>query len=162
MLPRSAHVLDIGCGSGEPIAHYLVEQGCSVTGVDSSPEMIAMFSANLPGQEAILSDMRGMDLGAEYDGLVAWDSFFHLTYEDQRAMFPRFAQHARSGAPLMFTSGPMHGEAISNLEGDPLYHASLSPTEYRHLLVINDLDVVSHVSEDPTCGGRTVWLAQRR
>jgi cyclopropane fatty-acyl-phospholipid synthase-like methyltransferase len=29
LLPRQSTVLDIGCGSGEPIARYLVEQDCS-------------------------------------------------------------------------------------------------------------------------------------
>jgi hypothetical protein len=48
------------------------------------------------------------------------------------------------------------------LEGDPLYHASLAPSEYERLLNDNRFDVVSHVPEDATCDGRTVWLAQRR
>ena len=121
-----------------------------------------MFVANLPEQVAIVSDMRDLHLGRDYDGLLAWDSFFHLTYDDQRAMFPLFAQHARAGAPLLFTSGPMHGEAIGSLEGDPLYHASLAPAEYMHVLDTNRFDLVCHVSEDPMCGGHTVWLAQRR
>jgi SAM-dependent methyltransferase len=162
ILPQSAHVLDIGCGSGEPIARYLIERGCSIAGVDSSPEMIGMFSANFPEQGGIVADMRQLQLGSDYDGLLAWDSFFHLNHDDQRVMFPLFAQHARRGAPLMFTSGPMHGEAIGTLEGDPLYHASLAPSEYRHLLNTHGFDVVAQVAEDPACGGRTVWLARRR
>jgi len=162
LLPQSAHVLDIGCGSGEPIARYLIEQGCRVTGVDSSPEMIAMFAANFPEQVGIVADMRELQLGTDYDGLLAWDSFFHLNHDDQRAMFPIFAQHARPGAPLMFTSGPEHGEVMGTLEGDPLYHASLAPSEYRDLLNTHGFDVVANVPEDPACGGRTVWLAQRR
>src|SRR4029077_6678036 len=48
LLPAGASVLDIGCGSGEPIARYLVAQGCNVTGVDSSPELIALCNASFP------------------------------------------------------------------------------------------------------------------
>ena len=44
--------------------------------------------------------------------------------------------------------------------GEPLYHASLDPAEYRSLLDRNGFRVVSHVVEDPDCGGHTIWLAQ--
>jgi hypothetical protein len=48
-------------------------------------------------------------------------------------MFPIFRAHAAPRAALMFTSGPAQGEAIGQLEGEPLYHASLDPTEYKQL-----------------------------
>jgi SAM-dependent methyltransferase len=158
----SGHVLDIGCGSGEPIAHYLAEKGYSITGVDSSPEMIKMFRANLPEQTGIVADMRSLQLGRRFQGLLAWDSFFHLGFDDQRAMFKVFNEHAGFGAPLMFTSGPEEGEAIGTLEGEPLYHASLAPSEYRSLLKAAGFEVVAHAAKDPTCGGRTIWLAVRQ
>src|ERR1041384_3755382 len=60
--------------------------------------------------------------------------FFHLRMDDQRPMFERFAAHARPGAPLMFTSGPAHGEAIGSFCGEPLYHGSLDPADYEGLL----------------------------
>ena len=77
-------------------------------------------------------------------------------------MLPVFAAHAAAGAALMFISGPAHGEAIGMLEGERLYHASLAPAEYRRLLDAHGFDVEDMVPEDPTCGGRTVWLARRR
>lgn len=162
LLRPGGRVLDIGCGPGVPISRYLVEQGHPVSGVDSSPEMIALFRANLPGAEAVLADMRSLALDRKFGGLIAWDSFFHLAPDDQRLMFPVFGDHAESGAPLMFTSGPAFGEAIGTLAGEPLYHASLDPEEYRLLIEAGGFDVVDHVTEDPECGGHTVWLARRR
>jgi hypothetical protein len=91
---------------------------------------------------------------------LAWDSFFHLTPDDQRRMFPIFAAHAAPGAALMFTSGPSQGEAIGSYRGDPLYHASLDPAEYTSLLNANGFSVVDRAVEDPACGGHTIWLAQ--
>jgi len=75
-------------------------------------------------------------------------------------MFPRFAAHAEPGAPLLFTSGPAHGEAIGTYHGEPLYHASLAPSEYARRLADEGFAVVEHRAEDPECGGHTVWLAQ--
>ena len=162
MAAVGARVLDLGCGSGHPIATYLAKQGCRITGVDGSPAMIALCRERLPDQTWRLADMRGLDLGERFDGLLAWDSFFHLSRGDQRAMFEVFARHASAGAPLLFTSGPAEGEAIGEYAGEPLYHASLSEAEYRRLLSEYGFDEVDHEVGDLAAGGHTVWLAVRR
>jgi hypothetical protein len=105
--------------------------------------------------------MRALALGMRFMGLIAWDSFFHLTPEDQRLMFPIFRAHTAPGAGLLFTSGPRHGEGIGDFHGDPLYHASLAPDEYRSLLAANYFAVVMERMEDPECSGHSVWLARR-
>jgi trans-aconitate methyltransferase len=162
LIPPGGSVIDMGCGAGEPIARYVSERGYAITGIDSSPAMIAKFRARLPGQQAFVSDMRALSLGRLFHGILAWDSFFHLSHEDQRRMFSVFQAHAAPGGALMFTSGPAYGEAIGLLEGEPLYHASLDATEYRKLLEDSGFGIVATLAEDHACGGRTVWLAQSR
>lgn len=162
LLPEGATVLDLGCGSGQPIARHLVARGFGVVGVDASASLIALCRQRLPDQAWIVADMRALALGRRFGGVVAWDSFFHLAYDDQRAMFAVFSAHAAPGAPLLFTTGPGHGEAIGTFHGEPLYHASLAPAEYRRLLDAHGFDVVAHQAEDPDCGRHTVWLARRR
>jgi SAM-dependent methyltransferase len=158
MRPEST-VLDLGCGMGEPIARYLIERGVMVVGVDASPAMIQRCRARFPESEWIVADMRELELGRCFDGVLAWDSFFHLSMDDQRGMFPRFASHARRGAPLMFTSGTEEGEAIGSYCGEPLYHASLALAEYEQLLTTNGFVLGACVAEDPDCGEHTIWLA---
>jgi hypothetical protein len=106
--------------------------------------------------------MRSLSLGRRFDGILSWDSFFHLGHDDQRRMFAVFAQHASDQAVLMFNSGPMHGEGIGSYRGDPLYHASLAADEYEILLRRFGFDVIEHVANDVRAGGRTVWLCRRR
>jgi cyclopropane fatty-acyl-phospholipid synthase-like methyltransferase len=156
----SGTVLDIGCGMAEPIARYVLEAGFGVVGVDSSRSMIEMCRHRFPGSEWIVADMRRLALDRRFDGLLAWDSFFHLHADDQRGMLPRFAAHAVPGAPLMFTSGPSHGEAIRSYGGERLYHGSLDPSEYEGLLSANGFGVLSHIPDDSECGKHTVWLAK--
>jgi len=153
-------VLDLGCGTGEPLARYLIEQGHDVVGVDGAPAMVELCRQRFPDQRWIVGDMRALDLGECFGGILAWHSFFHLTPDDQHTMFGVFARHAAPGGALMFTSGPAAGERIGTHHGDPLYHASLAPTEYEGLLTANGFRVLSYVPEDSTCGGATVWLAR--
>jgi trans-aconitate methyltransferase len=160
LLPTRASLLDIGCGCGEPIARYLLERNHTVTGIDSSATLIEMCRSRFPEQEWIVSDMRELSLDRVFQGLLAWNSYFHLCPDDQRCIFPIFRMHAAPGAALLFTSGPGHGEAIGTWHGEPLYHGSLDEAEYRALLAQNGFSVVSHIVEDPSCGQHTVWLAQ--
>jgi SAM-dependent methyltransferase len=160
-LARGATVLDLGCGPGRPVAQHMVERGLRVTGIDSSPTMISFCRDRLPDQEWIVADMRQLALGRRFDGILAWDSFFHLDHDNQRRMFAIFADHASVGTVLMFNTGPEHGEAVGEYRGDPLYHASLSPGEYEALTARFGFGVLQHVTNDAQAGGRTVWLCQR-
>jgi trans-aconitate methyltransferase len=162
LFPANSRILDIGCGSAEPIDRYFIENGCCVTGVDSSPELIAICKGHFPSQDWQIADMRTLSLDHTFNGILAWDSFFHLCPSDQRQMFPIFGKHAAPRAALMFTSGTSHGVAMGTYRGEPLYHASLDAAEYRELLDANGFEVIAHVVEDPTCGRRTIWLSQLR
>lgn len=61
----------------------------------------------------------------------------------------------------MFTSGPIHGEVLGKWRDDTLYHASFAPDEYRALLAGAGFRDLKFSSEDRTCGGRSIWLAQK-
>jgi SAM-dependent methyltransferase len=160
LLGPGATILDLGCGSARPLATYLIGSGYAVTGVDSSPALVGLCRGRFPQNEWIAADMRTLDLERRFDGVLAWDSFFHLAHDDQRAMFPVFARHVQPRGALMFTSGPKPGEVLSEFAGEPLYHASLDASEYRLLLHRNGFQVVGHVAEDPACGQHTIWLAR--
>lgn len=160
LLPKAGALLDLGCGSGEPLARHFIEAGFRVTGVDTSASMIARCRSCCPDADWRIADMRMLQLPRTFDGILAWDSFFHLGQDDQRRMFPVFRRLAAPRAALMFTSGPAHGEAVGTFEGEPLYHASLAPEEYRSLLLEQGFEIVAHAAEDAECGGHTIWLAR--
>jgi len=162
LVPAGSSILDIGCGSGEPIAGFFIDEGYGVVGVDASPSMIALCEQRYPQDTWNVADMRTLALDKTFAGILAWDSFFHLTGEEQRGMFPVFRAHAAPGTALMFTSGPKDGVAMGVFEGEPLYHASLAPQEYRALLDESGFDVVANVFDDPKTGGHSIWLARSR
>lgn len=162
LAPEGSPILDLGCGAGEPIAAYLLAQGRRVVGVDFAPTMLALARARLPDARWIEADMRALDLDERFGGLVAWDSLFHLTREEQRAAIPRLARHLAPGGALLFTSGPDDGEAVGTVEGETVFHASLSPAEYARRLEEAGLIARAFLAEDPDCARHSVWLAQAR
>jgi SAM-dependent methyltransferase len=160
-LQPGAGVLDLGCGAGDPIARHFVEHGYNVTGVDAAPAMIALCRQRFPEATWIEADMRGLALARRFDAIIAWDSFFHLDQDEQRAMFPVFARHIAPGGKLLFTSGPRADIAMGSMYGEDVFHASLDPEEYEFLLEAAGFRMLRFQPEDPKCGGHTVWLAQQ-
>lgn len=161
-VPPGGSILDLGCGSGEPIARYLIEQGRRLTGVDAAPGLIDLCRGRFPDHDWRVADMRGLDLGGAFNGVIAWHSVFHLTPRDQREMFAVYGRHVAPGGVLMFTSGTHEGETVGEWRGEPLYHGSLSAADYRAALDASGFDLLDNRIDDPETGGATVWLARAR
>ncbi len=153
-------VLDLGCGSGQPIAEWFVQRGDHVTGVDGANSMITEMRDRVPSARAICADMRGLALDQAFDIILAFNSFFHLSEADQQAMFPIFAAHAKAGTRLLFTSGPGHGEVWGTVGSSEVYHMSLAPTAYRMLLKQHGFTECWFRPDDAALNGHSVWLAE--
>lgn len=161
MLPEGGRVLDVGCGTGAPIADYLTRLGFSVTGVDGAVAMIGIAKDRRPEGDWRMADMRALALGERFDGVLAWDSFFHLSRDEQRQVVPRLLDHLAQGGPLMLTVGPEDGEVAGCVGDEPIYHASLDQEEYARLIEAGGAEVVDFVAEDPDCDGHSVLLARK-
>lgn len=160
-IPAGGSILDLGCGTGEPIAQFFIEKGFKVTGVDGSKKMIELCKKRFPSEQWIVSDMRAIKLNQRFDGILAWHSFFHLDQDSQRKMFKIFEEHIKPNGILAFTSGDDEGEVWSDNGGQMLYHASLSTNEYIALLEQASFEVLIHNIRDPECGEATVWVAKK-
>jgi SAM-dependent methyltransferase len=162
LVSPGGRVLDLGCGSGDPIAAYMTDTGYDVLGVDASRAMLALARSRYPAGDWQYGDMRDLDLPERFDGIISWNSFFHLMPDEQRAILPRIGRHMKEGAGLMLTVGPEAGEVTGHVGGDPVYHASLAPEEYVDRLSMLGVDIVDFVPEDPSCDGQTVLLGRKR
>ena len=154
-------ILDLGCGAGDPIAGYCERRGFRVIGMDASKEMLAIARLRYPAGDWRLGDMRQLDLPETFDGIIAWDSFFHLTPPEQRDVLGRIGRHLNDGAALLVTVGPAAGEVTGCVGGEAVYHSSLAPDEYAALLSRQGVDVVAFVPEDPRCDGHSVLLGRK-
>jgi SAM-dependent methyltransferase len=73
--PKAAQMLELGSGSGSH-AYYFCEAGFKVTGIERSPEMIAVAkSKRIVGFNPILGDISSFELPQKFDVVV---SLFHV------------------------------------------------------------------------------------
>lgn len=93
-------VLELGVGTGR-IAIPLAERGCDMTGVDASPDMLAILrSKDVDGKiDAVQADMTAPGLDGEFDLIYTiWNSLFELhTQERQLACVMSAAGLLRDG-----------------------------------------------------------------
>lgn len=160
-LPPGGRVLNLGCGAGEPIARWFMAEGYAVTGADVAPGMLDIARVRWPDGDWRHADMRDLDLGERFDGIVAWNSFCHLTADAQRAALCHMARHLEPGGSLLVTVGPDRCETTGTVAGHMVYHASLSAAEYATLLERNGLRLTGFLAEDPECDSHSVLMARR-
>ena len=160
-MPEGGHLLDLGCGTGAPIAQWFRAEGFRVTGVDFSQAMLDIAASRWPDGDWRRMDMRALDLPERFDGLIAWNSFFHLTPDEQRDCLPVMSRHLKPGGSLMVTVGDAEGETSGTVADRKVYHASLSPAEYVAILQRNGLRLTGFLVEDPDCASHTVLMARK-
>mgnify|MGYP001039966057 FL=1 len=160
-LPSGGHVLDLGCGAGEPIARWFMAEGFSVTGVDYAQPMLDIARARWPDGDWRQADMRALDLDQVFDGIIAWNSLFHLRPDEQRTCLAHLARHLAPGGSLLITVGPKAGEVTGTVGGETVYHASLSPAAYATCLEDNGLRLTGFLAEDPDTNAHSVLMARK-
>ncbi len=75
--PDATSLLELGCGTGSILAR--LETDAQLTGLDRSPEMLAIASRKVPGARLVEGDMSAFDLGRRFDVVACvFDSVNHL------------------------------------------------------------------------------------
>ena len=126
MLPAGAGVLDIGCGTGYPIAAYLASCGFAVTGIDPAEKMLEKAIAQkLPGARFFHADLFSFETDDMFDAALALDSIFHIPQARQREIYPKVSKLLKPGALFLFTHGRSAGEVHGSMFGEPFSYAAL-------------------------------------
>jgi predicted TPR repeat methyltransferase len=143
-LPSDAAVLDIGCGSGYPIAKYLSEHNFSVTGIDLSEKMIEKAKAlNLKKASFFAADFMDWQADGLYDAVIAFDSLWHIQYDRQQLIYPKIAGFLKENGLFLFTHGKEDGSAEGKMFGEDFRYYALDGSVVKKLLAENGFQIVS-------------------
>lgn len=92
-------VLDIGCGTGELLAHVKPARG---VGVDSSPEMVARGQAKHPQLAFVVASAEHLTLPQRFDAVLMMDILEHLS--DPWAALSRVPALLKPGGRVVMTT----------------------------------------------------------
>ena len=105
-LPAGGTVLDLGCGSGVPVARALTAQGHHVTGVDISDVQIRRARELVPQAEFIRADATAVDFAsASFDAVVSFYALIHIPLDEQLPLLRKVAGWLRPGGWCLGTTG---------------------------------------------------------
>lgn len=136
-LSPGSDVLELGCGTGQPVAARLALAHRYV-GVDSSPRMVELAQRNVPEGQFQVADMTALDLPENsFDAVVAFYSIIHVPRDDQPELFSRIRSWLRQGGLFVgcLSSGDLpEGWEDDWLGGGPVYWSGFDADTNRSIL----------------------------
>lgn len=111
-LPPGGRVLEIGCGSGEPILRQLLAQGMDATAIELSSKMYAKASAACPSARLINGSVLDLDETEAYDAVLSINSLAYLDPVDLRFALLRIHRALKPGGLLLLHGWKPSGHIV--------------------------------------------------
>jgi len=123
-----ANVLDLGCGTGRPIAAHILGRGHHLTGVDQAEALLDLARSRFPAARWIQGDIETFETDERFGAIVCWDTLFHIERSAHARLFEHFAAMSLPGARLMLTvGGSEHPAFTDTMFGHTFFYDSHPP-----------------------------------
>lgn len=134
-LPAGARVLDLGCGTGVPVAKAL-SATCRVVGVDLSRCQLELAREQAPGVDLVMGDMTSFAFApGSFDAVVSFYAIFHTPREQHQALFERVHAWLRPGGLLLASLAMTdEGSYTEDFFGVEMYWSNYDMPRYREMI----------------------------
>lgn len=142
--------LDLGCGTGLPFDHYLVENGFDVSGVDISQKHVEMARENVPEASFFQGDFFEKDFNENsFDAVVSFYAIFHIPREEHEKLFRKIREWVREDGAVLLTLGPEEMDKHrGKIGGEEMLWSSYSPEKNVELLEDSGFKIIETYTED--------------
>ncbi|MGV3742913.1 MAG: class I SAM-dependent methyltransferase [Burkholderiaceae bacterium] len=166
-LASGSRILDLGCGTGKPMAAYLIAQDFRVIGVDQAENLIGFAKTDFPGERWITSSIQHYDFGDEFSTALIWDALFHIERgQHARILKNVVARLPAQGKMMLTVGGSSHPPFTDFMFGQEFFYDSHTPQETEKLLCeLGCRVLLAEFMNLPTEGrdkGRYAILAEKR
>jgi cyclopropane fatty-acyl-phospholipid synthase-like methyltransferase len=157
-LAAGSTILDLGCGTGQPIAAYIASRGHHVVGVDGSEAMLAIARKQLSAHRWIHDLIERVEFDETFTAIVCWDSLFHLPRQHHQPVLRKIHRWLVPGGRLMISSGGAVDDErpgfTDTMFGQEFFYDSLSPKRMVAMIEQTGFDIVVAEMCDQPDGNR--------
>ncbi|WP_326958552.1 class I SAM-dependent methyltransferase [Amycolatopsis sp. NBC_01286] len=143
-LPPRAKVLDLGSGTGRPVAELLAAAGHDVTGYDIAPKMVEIARAQVPAARFELGDLRELTFeDGTWDAVTTFFSLLQLTRAEQETVIGRLAAWVKPGGLVLLATVPADVDGLDIVfMGHPVRASSFTAEALAGLLRAAGLEII--------------------
>ncbi|MBY0420258.1 MAG: class I SAM-dependent methyltransferase [Pararheinheimera sp.] len=146
-LDQGVAILDLGCGSGFPIATTLSAAGFNLYGIDASAQLTQVFSHRLPAAYVASEAIEDSTFfNRKFDAVIAIGLMFLLPAEQQRALIHKVAAALNPKGRFLFTAPVQNCNWTDVLTGHE--SRSLGFAEYQNLCSQAGLGLVAEYEDE--------------
>ena len=164
-LRPASRVLDLGCGTGMPVARRLTENGFNVIGIDGSANQIESARRNVPSAQFICADMTTVAFPARsFDAVAAFYSITHVPRQEHATLLGRIADWLKPGGLFIGSLGS--GECADwtgEWLGAEMFFSHYDAATYERLIRAAGLDIEhAELVDQDNDDARFLWVIARR
>ncbi|MBN4081159.1 class I SAM-dependent methyltransferase [Caldithrix abyssi] len=157
-LATGSIILDLGCGTGHPMATHIVSRGYRVVGVDGSDAMLEVARKRHPEQRWVHDFIERVEFDETFDAVVCWDSLFHLPRDQFQPVIRKIHRWLKPGGRTMVSTGGVVQEDgngfTDTMFGYEFFYDSLPPHQMVALIERAGFDILVAEMCDQSDGAR--------
>lgn len=169
LLKPGASILDVGCGSGKPIAAYLKSHGFNVYGIDISPKQIEYAKEIIPEENLFVGDICDFSANRQFDAIICWFTLFHVHVSLHETVLQKLQELLKPAGLLLITFADTNcppdvpckiidqSTIESEMFGEYFYHSGQPSQQNTQLVLKTGFTILSDKLDQP---GNQVILAK--
>lgn len=146
LLGANSYILDLGCGTGYPNINYLSSKNHKVHGIDISEEMLN-YAINSSYIDTTYELTNFLDFNHDklFDGVIAFDSLFHLPIDKHEEAFIKVSKLLKPGGYFFFTHGKRKSTVVGHMYDKEFLYSTLNSDEMIQILIDNGFEITESV-----------------
>jgi cyclopropane fatty-acyl-phospholipid synthase-like methyltransferase len=156
-LEPGSHLLDLGCGSGDP-ADIEISKQHKVTGVDISQTQIKLARVNVPGGTFIRGDVGSADFPpASFDAVVSFYTLEHIPRAEHKTILQRINTWLRTGGFLLISiEAGEFDDVTGEWLGVPMFISCFDPETMVQMVIDAGFELLETAVETQVEGGNPI------